>query len=98
MLLILNAAMNKNCKTIFFPKNYNLGLKQLNKDICDIASVDWQIPIETARTLLNSDIGIQGNMDPRLFFSDKKEIHSPNSSSSKICSNTLFTTYILWHG
>ena len=71
---ILNAAMDKNCKTIFFPKNYNMGLKNINQDICDITSIDWQIPIESARTLLNDKVGIQGNMDPRIFFSDKKEI------------------------
>ncbi len=71
---ILNAAMDKNCKTIFFPKNYNMGLKNLNQDICDVTSIDWQIPLESARTLLNYKIGIQGNMDPRIFFSDKKEI------------------------
>lgn len=71
---ILNAAMDKNCKTIFFPKNYNMGLKNINQDICDITSIDWQIPIESARTLLDDKVGIQGNMDPRIFFSDKKEI------------------------
>ena len=71
---ILNVAMNKNCKTIFFPKNYNTGLKNINKDICDIASIDWQSPLESARTLLCNSVGIQGNMDPRIFFSDKAEI------------------------
>ena len=71
---ILNAAMNKNCKTIFFPKNYNTGLKNINKDICDIASIDWRLPLESARTLLCNSVGIQGNMDPRIFFSDKAEI------------------------
>ena len=71
---ILNAAMDKNCKTIFFPKNYNMGLKNINQDICDITSIDWQIQIESARTLLDDKVGIQGNMDPRIFFSDKKEI------------------------
>ena len=71
---ILNAAMDKNCKTIFFPKNYNMGIKNINQDICDITSIDWQVPIESARTLLHDKVGIQGNMDPRIFFSDKKEI------------------------
>ena len=71
---IMNSTMEKNCPTIFFPKNYNNGLKSINRDICDYASIDWQIPLETARTLLNKNVGIQGNMDPRLFFSDKKEI------------------------
>ena len=37
---ILNAAMDKNCKTIFFPKNYNMGLKNINQDICDITTQD----------------------------------------------------------
>ena len=71
---ILNSAMEKNCKSIFFPKNYNLGLKNINSDICDIASIDWQLSLESARKLLCNSVGIQGNMDPRMFFSDKKEI------------------------
>ena len=55
---ILNTAMDKNCKSIFFPKNYNNGLNQLNKGICDIASIDWQLPIETARSLLPRNLGL----------------------------------------
>mgnify|MGYP001176370434 FL=1 len=95
---ILNAAMEKNCKTIFFPKNYNYGIKELNKGICDIASIDWQIPLETARTLLSNKLGIQGNMDPRLFFSDKKEIEKYLLSLRKfgeVNSNWIFN---LGHG
>ena len=95
---ILNAAMDKNCKTIFFPKNYNNGLKNINNGICDITSIDWQIPLESARTLLDKNIGIQGNMDPRIFFSDKKEIEKylvNLTSFGKKNSNWIFN---LGHG
>ncbi len=95
---ILNTAMDKNCKSIFFPKNYNNGLNQLNKGICDIASIDWQLPIETARSLLSSDIGIQGNMDPRIFFADKKEIEKYLITLSKFGAKNNNWIFNLGHG
>ena len=71
---ILKASKDMNCPTIFFPKNLNNGLKNLEKKYCDYVSIDWQIDLEYARELLEADIGIQGNMDPRFFYSNEKEI------------------------
>ena len=55
---ILKASKDMNCPTIFFPKNLNNGLKNLEKKYCDYVSIDWQIDLEYARELL-VDIGIQ---------------------------------------
>ncbi|MBG40029.1 MAG: uroporphyrinogen decarboxylase [Flavobacteriales bacterium] len=74
--LIMEAAKKKGCKTIFFPKNLSTGLRRIQPEMCDYVSVDWQINLEIAREILNKKIGIQGNMDPRLFFSSNKEIDS----------------------
>ena len=71
---ILKASKDMNCPTIFFPKNLNNGLKNLEKKYCDYVSIDWQIDLEYARELLDADIGIQGNMDPRFFYSNEQEI------------------------
>jgi len=95
---ILNVAMEKNCRTIFFPKNYNFGLKQINKGICDYTSIDWQIPLETARTLLDKNIGIQGNMDPRLFFADKKYIENYLTSLKRFGEKNNNWIFNLGHG
>jgi len=71
---IMNAAKKKNCKTIFFPKNLSTGLNKIEPEICDYVSVDWQINLEKAREILNKKIGIQGNMDPRIFFASNSHI------------------------
>ena len=69
--------MNKSLgikPTIFFPKDYGLGLKHLDKSICDFVSVDWQMNIFEARKLINNELGIQGNIDPRLLYASYKDI------------------------
>ena len=71
---ILNAAKEKNIKTIFFPKNFADGLRYINKDICDFASIDWSMSLNFAREIIDDQVGLQGNMDPRIFYSDYSEI------------------------
>lgn len=71
---ILDAARNKNISTIFFPKNFNDGLKYINKDICDFVSIDWNLSLEYARDIVDKEVGIQGNMNPRLFYSSNDDI------------------------
>ena len=46
----------------------------IDNQICDFVGVDWHTPIEHARKALNKNLGIQGNMDPRIFYQDYKEI------------------------
>jgi uroporphyrinogen decarboxylase len=38
----------------------------------DIFSIDWRIPIRTAREILGSSIGIQGNLDPAVLLSETR--------------------------
>ena len=71
---ILNAAREKNIPTIFFPKNFNEGLKYINKDICDFVSIDWNLSLDYARDIVDKQVGIQGNMNPRLFYSSYDDI------------------------
>ena len=44
--------------------------------MCDYVSIDWQIDLNFARSILDPKVGVQGNMDPRLFYSSKKDIDS----------------------
>ena len=71
---ILDVARDNNVPTIFFPKNFNDGLKYINKDICDFVSIDWNLSLEYARDIVDNSVGIQGNMNPRLFYSSYEEI------------------------
>ena len=95
---ILNSAKKLNCPTIFFPKDYSLGLKNINSSICDFVSVDWHISLPEARKLVDNGVGLQGNMDPRIFYYEfdtiKKYLNSLNEFGSKN-SNWIFN---LGHG
>ena len=46
---ILNSVKEMNCPNIFFPKDFSLGLKSINKGICDFVSIDWHISLNSAR-------------------------------------------------
>ncbi len=61
---------------IYFPKGLGFGLKKVNKDICDFVSIDWQTPIKEARKIIDKEVGLQGNLDPRILFADKKSIET----------------------
>jgi uroporphyrinogen decarboxylase len=59
---------------IFFPKDTGIGIKEISPDYCDFMSIDWQTSLPDARKLVHPDIGLQGNIDPRVLFSEKREI------------------------
>lgn len=61
---------------IYFPKGFGLGIKDVTPDVCDFMSIDWQIPIRDARKLVHQEIGLQGNLDPRILYADKTTIAS----------------------
>jgi uroporphyrinogen decarboxylase len=69
-----NKVREKGIPFIFFPKGFGTGIMDINKDICDYLSIDWQTPIQTARKLVDKEVGLQGNLDPRIVFAPKEEI------------------------
>jgi uroporphyrinogen decarboxylase len=71
---ISNAVREKGVPFIYFPKDIGAGLKYVNPDICDFVSIDWQTPITEARKLVHKEVGLQGNLDPRLLFADQDVI------------------------
>ena len=73
---ISKAVRDTGTPFIFFPKGIGTGISEINYDLCDFVSVDWQTPIEKARKLVDPKVGLQGNLDPRLVFADKKAIES----------------------
>jgi uroporphyrinogen decarboxylase len=69
------AAMREtNTPFIFFPKGISTGLASIDKELCDFVSIDWQMPLSDARKMVSANVGLQGNIDPRLLFADKKTI------------------------
>jgi uroporphyrinogen decarboxylase len=71
---ISNAVREKGVPFIYFPKDIGSGLKYVTPDICDFVSIDWQTPITEARKLVHKEVGLQGNLDPRLLFADQDVI------------------------
>ena len=95
---ILNRAKELSCPTIFFPKDFSLGLKYINKDICDFVSIDWTMKLEDARNLVDKNVGLQGNMDPRIFYYDELKIESYLESLSSFGKNNHDWIFNLGHG
>jgi uroporphyrinogen decarboxylase len=59
---------------IFLPKGLGYGIKHIKPEDCDFLSIDWQTSITEARSLVHPEIGLQGNLDPRLLLADKETI------------------------
>lgn len=71
---IAGAVRAKNVPFIFFPKGLGTGIKNITPEYCDFLSIDWQTSLSTARELVHNDIGLQGNIDPRLLHASQEEI------------------------
>ena len=70
------AVMNAGVPTIFLPKGLGVGLTQLQPGDADIISIDWQVPIKEARKMVPKEMGLQGNLDPRILLADQKVIEN----------------------
>ena len=71
---IASAVREEGIPFILFPKGIGDGMHMLGPQHADFVSVDWLTPLERAREILDKNIGLQGNLDPRLLFADKKLI------------------------
>lgn len=70
------AVMGTGVPTIFLPKGLGVGLKHLQPGDANYISVDWQVPIQEARKMVHPEMGLQGNLDPRILMADKKVIET----------------------
>ena len=71
---IAQSVREEGCPVIFLPKGLGYGIRHIRPEDADFLSVDWQMPIKEARELVHPEIGLQGNLDPRLLFSDQQTI------------------------
>ncbi len=71
---IAAAVREENIPFIYFPKDLGTGIAQVTPDMCDYLSIDWQTPLDVARKMVDPNIGLQGNIDPRLLYSDQATI------------------------
>ena len=63
-----------NTPFIFFPKGIGTGIRTITPDHCDYLGIDWQTPLQLAREMVHPSIGLQGNINPRLLYADRKVI------------------------
>jgi uroporphyrinogen decarboxylase len=68
------AVKQAGCPVIFLPKGLGTGIADIKPEDTDFLSIDWQTPLEVARKLVDPAIGLQGNLDPRLFLADQATI------------------------
>jgi uroporphyrinogen decarboxylase len=71
---IADAVRQTGTPFIFFPKGIGTGISEMNHDICDFLSIDWQTDLYTARKIVDKNIGLQGNLDPRVLFAGQDVI------------------------
>ncbi|MFW5707624.1 MAG: uroporphyrinogen decarboxylase [Bacteroidota bacterium] len=71
---IADAVRETGTPFIFFPKGIGTGIREINHDVCDFLSVDWQTSLYTAREMVDKKVGLQGNLDPRILFADVETI------------------------
>ncbi len=71
---ISKAVMDAGTPVIFLPKGLGTGIKHIKPGDADFISIDWQTPIKEARELVHNDLGLQGNLDPRLLMGNKETI------------------------
>ncbi|MGL4854513.1 MAG: uroporphyrinogen decarboxylase [Lentisphaeria bacterium] len=73
-LRILDAVKAAGGKTIFFPKGLGHGINSLSSKNIDFLGLDWQFSIDSMRKIVAPEIGLQGNLDPRLLLADQATI------------------------
>ncbi len=95
---IARAAKERNVPFIFFPKGLSTGLELLTPEHCDFVSIDWQIGLDKARQLVNPEIGLQGNLDPRLLFAPTDVIEETLQSYIDFGAKNTNWIFNLGHG
>jgi uroporphyrinogen decarboxylase len=71
---IAQEVKDKNIPFIYFPKGIGLGIKNITPELCDFVSIDWQIPLLEARNMVHQEVGLQGNLDPRVLYVSPKDM------------------------
>jgi len=95
---IAAAVREKDIPFIFFPKGLGTGIAQITPDDCDYLSIDWQTPLDTARKIIDSKIGLQGNVDPRLLYASQPEIEKALQPYIEFGKNNHNWIFNLGHG
>lgn len=92
------AVMTAGCPVIFLPKGLGTGVANIRPADTNYLSIDWQTPIEVARKLVHKEIGVQGNLDPRLLLADQPTISATLEKYVSFGSENQDWIFNLGHG
>lgn len=92
------AVRAKGVPFIFFPKGLATGIRNITPEHCDFLSIDWQTSLPTARELVHNEIGLQGNIDPRLLYASQEEIEQVLETYIEFGSKHQNWVFNLGHG
>ena len=95
---ISSAVKQAGCPLIFFPKGIGTGIARILPEDADFLSIDWQTPIEEARRMVHPEIGLQGNLDPRLLLADQLTIKATLEKYVSFGSKNYNWIFNLGHG
>lgn len=95
---LAKAVREENIPFIFFPKGLGTGIGDITPEHADFLSIDWQTSLFTARNLVHPEIGLQGNIDPRLLFAPHKELEKTLNSYIEFGSKNQNWIFNLGHG
>ena len=71
---ILQAAQMEGVPVIHFGTNTTTLLPLMKRAGGDVIGLDWRVPLDQGRSLLGSDVAVQGNLDPAILFAPLPEI------------------------
>ncbi len=95
---IAKAVKETGTPFIYMPKGLGFGLEKIKPEEADFISVDWQTPIEKARKIIHKNIGVQGNLDPRILLADKESIEKELNNYLKFGKENKNWIFNLGHG
>jgi len=95
---IATAVRSRGVPFIFFPKGLASGIANITPEHCDYLSIDWQTSLPVARKLVHKEIGLQGNIDPRLLYAPQNEIEKVLNTYIDFGSKNQNWIFNLGHG
>ena len=83
---------------IFFPKGLGNGIKDMNVQIANAVSIDWQMDIAEVRKQVGPVLCLQGNLDPRMLLGSKEALKKHLETYIEFGSTETRWIFNLGHG
>jgi uroporphyrinogen decarboxylase len=71
---IIAAVRSRDVPIIYFPNQGATLMAAARESGADVMGVDWRLPLSEARSVLGSDVAVQGNLDPAALFAPRDEL------------------------